>query len=390
MKPLMVIMTVVGLLLATTAALAQQQSGTLMAQGEPGRFVVYFALGKSTLDARALATISDAVQEYQRTGSARISVRGHTDTSGSAAFNQALSERREQAVADELIRLGVPADAITGEALGETQLAIPTADGVREAENRRVDIEVEQPPAAREPVPAPAPAPVAVATEESPWSFGVTSYVWFAGLSGDVGAGGQVADIDVDFSEIFDAIDWFPPPVMFVGEVRYGRFGFFTDFIYMGLEGDGEGPGGLLSAELDMQAVVWTFGGAYRVIQEDPVTLDLLAGGRLWNLDAEVTIAGPGGALQGSGSETWVDPIIGVAGRVKLGERFALQAEGDVGGFGVASDLDWQVLGTLQYQLNDSITLEAGYRYLAVDYDDGGFLFDVAMHGPIIGGSFRF
>ena len=82
--------------------------------------------------------------------------------------------------------------------------------------------------------------------------------------------------------------------------------------------------------------------------------------------------------------------IIGVAGRVKLGSGFALQAEGDVGGFGLNSDIDWQVLGTLQYQLNDSITLEAGYRYLAVDYDDGGFLFDVAMHGPIIGGSFRF
>jgi opacity protein-like surface antigen len=47
-------------------------------------------------------------------------------------------------------------------------------------------------------------------------------------------------------------------------------------------------------------------------------------------------------------------------------------------------------LGVLQYEVAESITLEAGYRYLAVDYDDGGFLFDVAMHGPIIGASFRF
>ena len=385
------IMSVVGLLLATTAALAQQQSGPLMAQGQPSRFVVYFPLGESTLDATALATISDAAQEYQRTGSARISARGHTDTSGSAALNQALSERREQAVADELIRLGVPAEAITGEALGETQLAIPTADGVREAENRRVDSDVERPPPAPEPAPPQAPAPVAVATtEESPWSFRLTSYVWFAGLSDDVGVKGRVANIDVSFSEVFDAIDWWPPPVMFAGEVRYDRLGFFTDFIYLGLEGDGTARRLPLSAELDMQAVVWTFGGAYRVIQDDPVTLDLLAGGRLWNLDVDVTISDPAGALQGSGSETWVDPIIGIAGQVKLGSGFALQAEGDVGGFGVASDLDWQVLGTLQYQLNDSITLEAGYRYLAVDFDDGGFLFDAAMHGPIIGGTFRF
>jgi hypothetical protein len=226
---------------------------------------------------------------------------------------------------------------------------------------------------------------------QSPWSFRLTSYLWLAGISGDVGAQGQTVDIDVDFSEVFDALDWLPPPVMLAGEVRYGRFAFLTDFIYMGLEGDGASPGPLpLSAELDLQTVVWTFGGSYRVIQNDPVTLDLLAGGRLWNLDAEVTIAAPGAALQGSGSETWVDPIIGVAGQVKLGSNFALQAEGDVGGFGVNADIDWQVLGTLQYHLNDSISLEAGYRYLAVDYDDGGFLFDVAMHGPIIGGSFRF
>ena len=215
--------------------------------------------------------------------------------------------------------------------------------------------------------------------------------MWFAGLNGDVGARGRVADIDVKFDEIFDALDWFPPPVMLAGEVRYGRFAFLTDFIYLGLEDGGRGPGGLLSAKMDMNTVVWTFGGSYRVIQYDPVTLDLLAGGRLWNLDAEVTIAGPGGgALQGSDNKTWVDPIIGIAGRVKLGERFALQAEGDVGGFGLNADIDWQVVGTLQYLLNDCITLEAGYRYLAVDYDDGGFLFDVALHGPIIGASFRF
>ena len=48
------------------------------------------------------------------------------------------------------------------------------------------------------------------------------------------------------------------------------------------------------------------------------------------------------------------------------------------------------MLGTIQYQVADYLTLDAGYRYLAVDYDDGGFLFDVALSGPIIGASFRF
>jgi outer membrane protein OmpA-like peptidoglycan-associated protein len=158
----------------TTPDQAQPTSPTLVAQAETRQFVVYFPLGEAALSAEASATIATAAQEYQRTGQAMISVRGHADTSGDPAFNQELSERREQAVTDELIRLGVPAEAITGEALGETDLAVQTPDGVPEAQNRRVEITVQQPPPPPEPAPAPAPAPepapppVAAAPEPEP------------------------------------------------------------------------------------------------------------------------------------------------------------------------------------------------------------------------------
>ncbi len=112
------------------------------------QFVVYFGLDRATLDATAEATIAAAAQEYQRTGAATLSVRGHTDTSGNASYNQALSERREAAVTEALISHGVPAAAISGQAVGEADLAVPTGDGVPEAENRRVVIAVAQPPRA--------------------------------------------------------------------------------------------------------------------------------------------------------------------------------------------------------------------------------------------------
>ena len=151
---------------ATTHAaytlVAQTQQTTQQAQAQP--FVVYFALGKASLDEQARAVVSAAAQEFQRSGSARISVVGHTDTSGNATFNQALSERREKTVSDELVRLGVPSNAITGEALGETALAVPTGDNVREAQNRRVEIAVEMPP----PPPPPAPAPTPPVAEAAP------------------------------------------------------------------------------------------------------------------------------------------------------------------------------------------------------------------------------
>jgi len=128
----------------------------LSAQAQDGRYVVLFGFDQASLDATAQATVAAAAQEFQRTGSASISVVGHTDTSGNAFYNQGLSEHREQAVADELMRLGVPASAITGEAVGETQPAVQTGDGVAEEQNRRVDIQIAPPPP---PPPAPAPAP---------------------------------------------------------------------------------------------------------------------------------------------------------------------------------------------------------------------------------------
>ena len=226
---------------------------------------------------------------------------------------------------------------------------------------------------------------------KSPWSVQLTAYLWMASMSGDVGVGGlPPAEIDVDFDEIFSHIDWFPPPIMLTGEVRYDRVAFLSDFIYIGLEGDKTSSVLPLKAEADLKQMIWTFGGSYRVVEDSPITLDLLAGARLWMLDADLTLTSPLNVRQGGRSESWIDPIVGIAGQIKLGGGFALRAEGDVGGFGLGADLDWQVLGTLQYQLDESITLEAGYRYLSVDFDDGRFLYDVALQGPIIGGSFHF
>ncbi len=69
-----------------------------------------------------------------------INVIGHTDTSGSASYNMALSKRRAADVRRELIRQGVPANQITSEGKGETQPFVDTGDGVKEALNRRVEV----------------------------------------------------------------------------------------------------------------------------------------------------------------------------------------------------------------------------------------------------------
>jgi outer membrane protein OmpA-like peptidoglycan-associated protein len=72
-----------------------------------------------------------------------ISIEGHADRSGPASYNLELSRRRVEAVRDRLIERGVPLEAITIEWWGETRPLVETADGVREAQNRRVEFVIE-------------------------------------------------------------------------------------------------------------------------------------------------------------------------------------------------------------------------------------------------------
>jgi outer membrane protein OmpA-like peptidoglycan-associated protein len=103
-------------------------------------FMVFFDWDRSNLSQQALATIQQAASAYKTKGSARITATGHADRSGPENYNMALSLRRANAVKDALVRDGVPPTAITVIGKGETQPLVPTADGVREPQNRRVEI----------------------------------------------------------------------------------------------------------------------------------------------------------------------------------------------------------------------------------------------------------
>jgi opacity protein-like surface antigen len=109
----------------------------------PPSFMVFFDWDKSNLSAQALATIQQAADTFKTKGNARITATGHTDTSGPEAYNMALSLRRANAVKDALVRDGVPPQAITVIGMGEKGLLVPTADGVREPQNRRVEIVIQ-------------------------------------------------------------------------------------------------------------------------------------------------------------------------------------------------------------------------------------------------------
>ena len=103
-------------------------------------YLVFFDWDKSNITPAADRVISDAVAAIGRGADARVHVIGHTDTSGSPAYNQRLSVRRADAVKNSMVAKGIPAANITTEGRGESQLLVQTGPNVREPSNRRAQI----------------------------------------------------------------------------------------------------------------------------------------------------------------------------------------------------------------------------------------------------------
>jgi outer membrane protein OmpA-like peptidoglycan-associated protein/opacity protein-like surface antigen len=105
-----------------------------------GPFVVFFDWDKDDLTPQATAILDNAAAAYQTCGQAQVQLAGHADRSGPDDYNIGLSQRRAANVRAYLTGRGIPDGVITSEAFGESRPLVETADGVREPQNRRVEI----------------------------------------------------------------------------------------------------------------------------------------------------------------------------------------------------------------------------------------------------------
>ena len=123
---------------AQAAAVTQQASPP--APEAARTYLVFFDWDRADLSDRARQIVAEAAQASTHVQSTRIEVNGYTDLSGSEAYNQRLSVRRAQSVEAELVRDGVAENEIAVHGFGENNPLVPTAKGVREPQNRRVEI----------------------------------------------------------------------------------------------------------------------------------------------------------------------------------------------------------------------------------------------------------
>ena len=125
---------------AAPAAVAPAPPSSPPAAEAARTYIVFFDWDRADLTDRARQIIAEAARATTRVQVTRIEVSGHTDTTGTARYNQGLSVRRAESVAAELVRLGVPRAAILTQGFGFSRPLVATGPGVREPQNRRVEI----------------------------------------------------------------------------------------------------------------------------------------------------------------------------------------------------------------------------------------------------------
>jgi hypothetical protein len=212
--------------------------------------------------------------------------------------------------------------------------------------------------------------------QDAGWTWNVTPYAWMTGIDGDVGARGMSVPVENDFSDVWDDLDL---AGMLTVDGNNGTWGIITDFVYTDLSSEKDTPAGEVGADLEQ----WLLTAApyLRLAAKEAVTVDVGAGVR-W-IDTDLDISGPRGGQ--SESDNWVDPV--VTGRVRWepAENCSLTLSGDIGGFGVSSEVTWQIAAMAGYQVCEAAEVLVGYRVLSYDYDEDGLLYDVDYEGLALG-----
>lgn len=211
-------------------------------------------------------------------------------------------------------------------------------------------------------------------------------------MKGDMGVVEEVEPVALDLS-FFDIMDHLKFALMGTVDARNGRFVASADLVFLKM-GASEGVEirevDFLEVDLTSATLLATLTAGYRAIDQGGTSVDLLAGGRINSTKTSLDLEGPQRSFSGSKKKTWVDPIVGFRIRTPIAENWALEVYGDVGGFGLASDFTWQLWGGVKYDLSRRWSLNGGWRHLDTDFEDNGFVFDIATGGPLLGATYRF
>jgi hypothetical protein len=214
------------------------------------------------------------------------------------------------------------------------------------------------------------------------WHYLVQPFVMFPNMKGETGIGNlPPAPIDEDPSDIFEHLQW---GAMLFAEARNDRWAFSSDVLFMDLEADVTAGNLIGGGGVDVSQIGWELAAMRRL----GPWFELGVGVTYNQIDVDVDVAIGGSTLSAGLEEEWIDPTVVARAGFPIGGKWSFQARANLGGFGVGSDLMWQLQADVGYRRSERWSFAFGYRVIDIDYDQGRnsgrFVYDVQTFGPVL------
>jgi len=220
---------------------------------------------------------------------------------------------------------------------------------------------------------------------------GMTAFAF--GMEGNAGVKGIKAPMDYSIKDVLEDLD---AALTLLVQGTNNSWGYWASYEYVKMSDNTtfRTPGDLTNAKINGKAIFGTeiidAGLSWNV--PGVQWLELIGGVRGWIVEerfrAERSSDFGGNVRSVSVQKEWIDGFVGVRANFPLSEHWGVMLRADAGAGD--SDSDYQALAMLNYEISDRWTTGFGYRYLSVDYSDGGFLFDMEMSGVEIAALYSF
>ncbi|MGC2529583.1 MAG: hypothetical protein WA639_17670 [Candidatus Acidiferrum sp.] len=218
----------------------------------------------------------------------------------------------------------------------------------------------------------------------------MSPYLWFPGVHGtavgpnDNGLGFRASPSDL--------LSHFQIGLMGAVEVRYKRIVTSMDIFWIRLQDNTAIPlppaigDGAIGAKIHATEFFLAPKIGYRLIDQEKIKIDALTGFRFWHFGESLSFNPSALGLNFNGSQNFVDPLVGGRVQLALSPKIVVNILGDVGGWNTGSKLEYQIAGIIGYKIKPALTLQAGYRYLDLDYRGSrGVVFDLTTAGVLFG-----
>lgn len=200
----------------------------------------------------------------------------------------------------------------------------------------------------------------APAVQAHDWAYTGTVYLFASDTTTEIGP----VETELSFADALENLDF-----AFMGafEASNGTWSLITDYMRTDLSfSDGSPLAGFTGSEATVTTNILTDYVAYRVFTDGTTNIDVGAGIRWFETDAEIVLTGGSATPSQSLGDNWIDPLVMVRGQTCLGDRWVAGAILDYGGF--SSDRDTvQLTVNVGYKISDRWTIRGGYRYLDVN-----------------------